>query len=86
VITVCDNAKESCPIFPGHPVTAHFGSPDPASFEGTEEQTKRVFIQVASQIARRIELFCALPDPKVRPAVNAIGKQHELEAEGRLAP
>jgi arsenate reductase (thioredoxin) len=86
VITVCDNAKESCPIFPGHPVTAHFGSPDPASFEGTEEQAKRVFIQVASQIARRIELFCALPDPKFEPAVSAIGKQHELEAEGRLAP
>jgi len=86
VITVCDNAKESCPIFPGHPVTAHFGSPDPASFEGTEAQKKRVFVQVASQIARRIELFCALPDPKIGPAVNAIGEQHELEAEGRLAP
>jgi arsenate reductase len=86
VITVCDNAKESCPIFPGHPVTAHFGSPDPASVEGTEEQKKRAFIQVASQIARRIELFCALPDPKFGPAVNAIGEQNELEAEGRLAP
>ena len=42
VITVCDNAREACPIFPGHPVTAHFGSPDPAAFEGTEEERKKL--------------------------------------------
>lgn len=86
VITVCDNAKESCPIFPEHPVTAHFGSPDPASFEGTEEQKKWFFVQVASQVARRIDLFCALPDLKLgSEAVRAIGEQYKLEGEGQLA-
>ena len=67
VITVCDHAKESCPIFPGHPVTAHFGSPDPADCRGTEEEKKRLFVQVASQISRRLDLFCALPDPLLEP-------------------
>jgi protein-tyrosine-phosphatase len=85
VITVCDNAKESCPIFPGHPVTAHFGSPDPASYEGTEDQRKWFFVQVASQIARRIELFCALPDPKLGSGpVRAIGEECKWEDEGQL--
>jgi arsenate reductase len=86
VITVCDNAKESCPVFPGHPITAHFGSPDPASYEGTEDQKKWFFVQVASQIARRIELFCALPDLKLESApVRAIGEQCKLEGESQLA-
>jgi arsenate reductase len=86
VITVCDNAKESCPIFPGHPVTAHFGSPDPASFEGSEAQKKRFFVRIASQIARRIDLFCALPDQKLESAsVRAIGEQCKLEGESQLA-
>jgi arsenate reductase (thioredoxin) len=82
VITVCDNAKESCPIFPGHPVTAHFGSPDPASYEGTDEQKKLFFRQVASQLARRLDLFCALPDLQLEPVgVGAIGEKHNLANE-----
>jgi arsenate reductase (thioredoxin) len=85
IITVCDNAKESCPIFPGHPITAHFGSPDPAGYEGTEDQKKWFFVQVASQIARRIDLFCALPDAKLESApVRAIGEQYKIEGEGQL--
>ncbi|HZZ58261.1 MAG TPA: arsenate reductase ArsC [Opitutaceae bacterium] len=80
VITVCDHAKESCPIFPGHPVTAHFGSPDPADCRGTEKEQKWLFVQVASQIARRLDLFCALPDPQLEPLrVRAIGKQFPIE-------
>jgi arsenate reductase len=86
VITVCDNAKESCPIFPGHPVTAHFGSPDPAAYQGTEEQKKWFSRQVASQIARRIDLFCALPDRELEPLrVRAIGEQFKMDGEGRTA-
>jgi arsenate reductase len=86
VITVCDNAKEACPLFPGHPVTAHFGSPDPAGYEGTEEQRKWFFVQVASQIARRIDLFCALPDDRLDPMrVRAIGEQFKLDGESRMA-
>lgn len=80
VITVCDNAKESCPIFSGHPVTAHFGSTDPADFKGTEEQRKWLFVQVASQISRRLDLFCALPDHQLEPVhVRSIGEQNEDE-------
>jgi arsenate reductase len=82
VITVCDNAKESCPVFPGHPVTAHFGSPDPAECEGSEEKKKWAFIQVASQIARRIELLCALPDHELDALrIRAIGDTFKLPTE-----
>jgi len=82
VITVCDNAKESCPIFPGHPVTAHFGSPDPAEHEGTEEKKKWFFVQVASQIARRLDLFCSLPDNQLEPLrIREIGERFLLAAE-----
>jgi arsenate reductase (thioredoxin) len=84
VITVCDNAKESCPVFPGHPVNAHFGSPDPAAFEGTEEQCKREFVRVASQISRRLDLLCALPDLQMgQKQVRAIGGEFKLEPENQ---
>jgi arsenate reductase (thioredoxin) len=66
VITVCDSAKESCPVWPGQPVVAHWGSPDPAAAEGTEEQKQWAFVQVASQIARRIDLMLALPDRELQ--------------------
>ncbi len=86
VITVCDNAKESCPVFPGHPVTAHFGSPDPADAQGTEDQKKWLFVQVASQISRRLDLFCSLPDDQLDAVrVSSIGEQHKLEGENQMA-
>ncbi len=62
VITVCDHARESCPVWPGRPVLAHWSSPDPAAAEGTPDQRKWAFVQVASQLACRIDLLCALPD------------------------
>jgi len=65
VVTVCDNARETCPIWPGQPIAAHWGSPDPALTEGTDEQKYQVFKRVALQIRRRIELFCALPIEKL---------------------
>jgi arsenate reductase len=65
VITVCDNARETCPIWPGQPILAHWSSPDPALVQGTDEQKYQVFKQVALQIRRRIELFCALPIEKL---------------------
>jgi len=61
VITVCDRAKESCPIWPGQPVTAHWGFEDPADVTGTEEQKQRVFRRVFTEIQTRISLFLALP-------------------------
>ena len=85
VITICDHAKESCPIFPGQPVVAHFGSPDPAGLAGTEDEKKRLFVQVASQIARRLDLLCALPDHQLDPLrVQAIGGECMLEGEAQM--
>jgi len=83
VITVCDNAKEACPLWPGQPMIAHWGSPDPAAAAGTEEEKYRCFVNVASQIARRVELFCAFPDNKLldADAVRQVGQQFKLEGE-----
>lgn len=65
VITVCDHAKESCPVWPGQPILAHWGSTDPAAFEGTSEETYAAFLKVAMQIQRRIDLFTSLPLDKI---------------------
>jgi arsenate reductase len=86
IITVCDNAKESCPIFPGHPVSAHLGSPDPASLQGTEERKKWIFVQVASQISQRLDLLCALPEDQLDARhVGAIGDRFQMEDPTRPA-
>ncbi|MGE0160363.1 MAG: arsenate reductase ArsC [Gemmatimonadales bacterium] len=65
VITVCDRAKESCPIFPGQPATAHWGMEDPAEVEGTEEVKLRAFTRTRQLLARRIDLLLALPIEKL---------------------
>jgi protein-tyrosine-phosphatase len=65
VISVCDSARESCPIFPGQPIVAHWGIPDPALATGNDEQKLRHFKNAALQIQRRIDLFCALPIEKL---------------------
>lgn len=65
VITVCDNARESCPVWPGQPIIAHWGVPDPALAEGSDEKIFREFRQSAMLLQRRIELFCALPIEKL---------------------
>jgi arsenate reductase len=65
VITVCDNARESCPVWPGQPITAHWGIPDPALAEGSDEEKLRQFKQAAQVLSRRIGLFCALPIEKL---------------------
>ena len=61
VVTVCDNARESCPVWPGQPIVAHWSSPDPAVVEGTEEEKYRAFKDVAFQINRRLQSFTSLP-------------------------
>lgn len=62
VFTVCDNAAgEVCPAWPGQPMTAHWGVPDPALFEGTDEGKARVFLTAALTLKRRIELLLSLP-------------------------
>ena len=59
VITVCDNAKESCPVFPGRTERLHWPFDDPANLEGTEEQRKAAFRKVRDQIKQRIQAFLA---------------------------
>ncbi len=70
IITVCDNAAgEVCPIWPGHPSTAHWSYPDPSEGNGTDAEKLEAFRKTLHAIKRRLELFCSLPDEKLRPAV-----------------
>ena len=83
VITVCDHAKESCPVWPGQPIIAHWGSPDPAHFEGSDEEKFKLTVQVAMQIQRRLDLFCSLPWEKMErlklaSAIQDIGNKETL--------
>lgn len=78
VITVCDRAKESCPVFPGQPVLAHWGMPDPAEVIGTEAEQRRAFDDALLLISRRLDLLLALPIEKLEKLalqnrVNEIG-------------
>lgn len=62
IITVCDSAAgEVCPIWPGQPITAHWGFPDPAAFVGPEAEKRAVFADVFRRIEQRVKLLCALP-------------------------
>jgi arsenate reductase len=62
VFTVCDNAAgEVCPVWPGQPVTAHWGQPDPAAVDGTDIEKMNAFRDAYRMLERRIELFRALP-------------------------
>ena len=62
VFTVCDNAAgEVCPIWPGQPMTAHWGQPDPAAVEGTELEKANAFREAFRTLGQRIELFMSLP-------------------------
>ncbi|MEK7945597.1 arsenate reductase ArsC [Pigmentiphaga sp. YJ18] len=79
IFTVCDNAAgEACPIWPGKPVSAHWGVPDPAAVEGDDEQRK-AFHDAAIALKRRIELFLALPIQKL----DGMSLQHELRSIGK---
>jgi arsenate reductase len=83
VFTVCDQAAgEVCPVWPGNPITAHWGVPDPAAVEGTEGQCRRAFRDACTQLEARIKLFVALPIDKLdRMSV----KRHADEI-GRIGP
>lgn len=81
VITVCDQAAgEVCPVWPGQPITAHWGLPDPAAVDGSEEEKKRAFMDTAVTLKRRIEFMLSLPMDKLeRMAI-----QHEVRQIGSL--
>lgn len=62
VLTVCDQAAgEQCPFWPGQPMSAHWGVPDPAAVEGTDDEKRRAFKDAATTLRKRIELFTSLP-------------------------
>ena len=66
IFTVCDNAAgEQCPLWPGKPVTAHWGVPDPAAVQGSEAEQRHAFVEALTQLRRRIELFASLPLEKL---------------------
>jgi arsenate reductase len=80
IITVCDNAAgEVCPVWPGHPMTAHWGVPDPAAHEGTQEDRLKAFHDAARMLKRRIELFLCLPLDRL----DALSLQAELRGIGK---
>lgn len=62
VFTVCDQAAgETCPVWPGQPITAHWGAADPAAFVGTEEAARRFFFRIYTELENRIKIFISLP-------------------------
>lgn len=80
VFTVCDNAaKEVCPFWPGQPMTAHWGVPDPASVIGTPAEIERAFRDTFSSLDRRISLFLCLP----LATLSHLAIQKEIDQIGR---
>jgi arsenate reductase len=80
VFTVCDNAaKEVCPIWPGQPMTAHWGVPDPAAVEGTPEEIERAFREAFMILDRRISLLLCLP----LSSLEKLAIQKEIDRIGR---
>jgi arsenate reductase len=81
VFTVCDNAAaEVCPVWPGQPMTAHWGVPDPAAAQGTPEQIERAFREAFMILDRRITLFLCLPlstlgSLAIKKEIDRIGQQ-----------
>ena len=81
VFTVCDNAaNEVCPVWPGQPLTAHWGIPDPAAVQGSPQEIERAFREAFSILERRIGLFLSLPLASldrltIRKEVDRIGKE-----------
>ncbi len=83
VFTVCDDAaNEVCPIWPGQPVTAHWGVPDPSRAEGTEVEKRLAFAQAYRMLHRRIELFNSLP----LRSIGRMALKEKLDDIGRTAP
>jgi arsenate reductase (thioredoxin) len=81
VFTVCDNAAgETCPVWPGQPMTAHWGVPDPAEGRGSEAEIGLAFKDAYRMLARRIEIFTALPIRKL----DKLSLQQKLREIGRV--
>jgi len=83
VFTVCDNAaREACPVWPGQPMVAHWGIPDPASVQGTRENVERAFRDAYFMLDRRISLFLSLPIA----SLDRLALKRALDQIGTSAP
>jgi protein-tyrosine-phosphatase len=91
VFTVCDNAAgEACPYWPGQPMTAHWGVPDPAAATGTEAEIRFAFADTLRMLTNRINIFVSLPLAKLdhlslRRQLDAIGKTKDAVAPATAA-
>ena len=80
IITVCDNAAgETCPLWPGQPISAHWGFPDPAAVQGSEAEQRAAFEQVFQRITQRVRLLLDLP----LASLDALAIRRELQNIGR---
>ena len=80
IITVCDNAAgETCPFWPGQPISAHWGFPDPAAVQGSEAEQRAAFEQVFQRITQRVRLLLNLP----LASLDALAIRRELQNIGR---
>ncbi len=86
VFTVCDNAaQETCPVWPGQPITAHWGVPDPAAATGTEAEVRFAFADSLRMLTNRINIFVSLPlrsldQLSLQKQLDAIGKTKDASA------
>ena len=83
IFTVCDDAAgEACPVWPGHPMTAHWGVPDPAAVQGSEIERRAAFRQAFAALENRIKIFLSLPIARL----DRMTLQARLDAIGRQPP
>lgn len=83
VVTVCDQAAvEPCPVWPGYPMTTHWGAPDPAAVTASDEARRRAFLEAVLVLKRRIDLFVSLPIA----SLTHLALQERLDEIGRVRP
>ena len=87
VFTVCDNAAgETCPVWPGHPISAHWGIEDPSSVQGNDMERQRAFVTALRHLENRISLFTALPIDKLETSALTAKVREIGQSEGASSP
>ncbi len=83
VFTVCDRARgEVCPLWPGQPITAHWGAADPAAFSGGAEEQRRFFLRIYNELESRVKIFASLP----LDSIDRFALERRLNEIGQLKP
>ena len=81
VVTVCDNSRETCPVWPGHPATAHWGIPDPAALHASHAEIGAAFADAYHMLTNRVSVFVALPFE----SLDHLSLREELHKIGQMA-